>query len=530
MRMGKDVVAAMLLAAAMGAAGCETTGKRQDKPIVAGENTPATVPSVLAGVLPDRAGGKTEKTDKADAAGGGARNITIVLPSIPKNTTMTVSPEMLEALKALSAEDFKARQEAVTKLQLAMGKHFQQMVLVQDMMIRIQTNLAEQLKQMTLTQDVESSAKVASLMELNAALSRWAIDVMFMPEVKRQAMIEWGLKAENMMLVARAYSRKVEVRAEMPKELAKLKTDTANVDWMLLQLLNDDDREVSLKTVDAIWDRAITPEMVDALWSRASAYAMNQVRPRQQKQRMVTVRGRTIQIYEQDQSYNRTQDAELAAELLTKAKAPVIADRLNDVFTDLAATVNNPNDSRWRSLISTNYGGDSAKAMIRLIEAYKPKEAVPFMLKALNAPAQDGNDTTVDNNNEKVRYSSRIDAAALLISVSGQNKEDFNVRKYSNYGDRWMLKGSVAEENELVKKLNAWWRAHAKEYGAEVPPEPKEEKKVEVPAKPRAGLVGPGVVAPVGAGVVLEVGPGVVTATAPAINVRGRVRVVRPTD
>jgi len=351
-----------------------------------------------------------------------------------------------------------------------------------------------------------------------------------MPEVKRQAMIEWGLKAENMMLVARAYSRKVEVRAEMPKELAKFKTDTANVDWMLLQLLNDDDREVSLKTVDAIWDRAITPEMVDALWSRASAYAMNQVRPRQQKQRMVTVRGRTIQIYEQDQSYNRTQDAELAAELLTKAKAPVIADRLNDVFTDLAATVNNPNDSRWRSLISTNYGGDSAKAMIRLIEAYKPKEAVPFMLKALNAPAQDGNDTTVDNNNEKVRYSSRIDAAALLISVSGQNKEDFNVRKYSNYGDRWMLKGSVAEENELVKKLNAWWRAHAKEYGAEVPPEPKEEKKVEVPAKPRAGLVGPGVVAPVGAGVVLEVGPGVVTATAPAINVRGRVRVVRPTD
>ena len=405
-------------------------------------------------------------------------HVTVVLPPIPGNAAATISPEMIDALKALSAEDYKTRQEALTKLQQMMGKHFQQMVLVQELMLKVQANLADQLKQMTLTPETDGQSKVASLMEFNNALSHWAIDVMALPDGKRQAMLNWGLTADHLPLIAKAYNRKEGVRASVAKDLGKIDGDEAS--WILCQLLNDSDREVSLLTLDALWDRSSTPDIVDALWNRATGAATAQFRQRQPRVRMINVRGRMIQVYDQDYNYNsRIQDADVAVDLLVKYKSPVIVEKLDALFTEMNTTLaNNPQDYRWR-ILSPNYG-EGGKAMSRLVETYKPKTVVPFLMKAVQNPSQDGYDTTVGNN-EKARYSTRIDAAAVLLRVVGQDPEDYEIRKFANYGDRWMIKGGVAEENEMVKKIQTWWRANAKDYGVDLPPEKKVEGAENVP-------------------------------------------------
>lgn len=257
------------------------------------------------------------------------------------------------------------------------------------------------------------------------------------------------------------------MRAAGARELAKIEGEQTT--WLLAQLINDPDREVALNAMDAVWDRPPSPLIVEALWNRATGYTMNQIRPPTPRTRMINIRGRAIQVYDQDYNNNsRLADGDVAADVLLRYKSPAIGEKLNGVFVELEASLNNPNDYRWR-VISPNYGGDGARSFLRLVEAYKPKESVPALVKmlAMTNNNNDGGDTTI-NNNEKVRYSTRIDAAALLIKIIGQDPDDYNVRKYPNWGDRWLIKGGMDEENELVKRIQKWWKANAREYGVEV--------------------------------------------------------------
>jgi hypothetical protein len=156
------------------------------------------------------------------------------------------------------------------------------------------------------------------------------------------------------------------------------------------------------------------------------------------------------------------------------------------MFKEMAASMTS-NDYRWR-VISPSYG-EGGRAISRLMEAYKPREAIPFLVKVLDMAPTDGYDTTV-NNTEKVRYSSRIDAAALLLKAIGQDPDDYNIHKYSNFGDRWLLKGGQPEENALIRKLQTWMRAHPNDY-ATAPPPPRDAAKPS-PGKPPAPGARPG--------------------------------------
>ncbi len=393
--------------------------------------------------------------------------------------TSALTPEMLEALKQLSAEDFQARQEAVTKLQQALAKHFQQMVLVQELMLKIQANLAQQLQEMTLDPDIESQSRVASLMEFNSALSRWAIDVLALPEPRRDAFLKWGLSPEGLPLVVRAYARKDEVRATAAKDLAKLDGDAPM--WLLEQLVNDPDREVSLRAMDAIWDKPATPQLVDILFTKATAAIINQYRQRPQRIRTINVHGRIIQIYDQDVLANqRMQDGDIAADLLIRMKSPLVNAHLADLFNEMTAAIKDPNDYRWR-LLSPNYGG-GGQTITRLVEAYKPKEAVCFLMKVLDTTYQDGSNASI--NNVSYRYSMRIDAAALLLHLTGQDPETYKIRKIANFGDRWVMQGQEKEEGEMVRALQQWWYEHYKEYGGEEPPKPAAPVTPAQPAVP----------------------------------------------
>jgi hypothetical protein len=130
------------------------------------------------------------------------------------------------------------------------------------------------------------------------------------------------------------------------------------------------------------------------------------------------------------------------------------------MFKELASTMSNPNDYRWR-IMSPNYG-EAGRALARLVEHYKPREAVAFLFKVLAIESNDGSDSTM--NNEKFRSSSRIDAAAMIAKLIGQDPDDYKIKRYANWGDRWMIKGGVPEEEAVVKKLQGWWKENRSKY------------------------------------------------------------------
>lgn len=451
MSIGRTSAGVVLALAVL--AGCQSIGVGRSEPGVgpAGAEAP-----VIASVALDEPVHLLDARKDAKAA--------------PRATTQpggaAVTPEMLAALRQLSAEDFATRQEAVKKLQHAMAKHFEQMVLVQELMLKIQDSLAAQLREMTMQPEGEAQARVASLMEFNNALSRWAIDVLALPEAQRQKLLNWGLDEDNIVLVAKAYARQDDVRAAAAKELAKQKGEAAT--WMLCQLLMDTSREVSLTAMDAVYEREPEDAVIEALWTRATAYTYNQLQQRQTRYKTITVRGRTIQVYDQDYAANqRMQDADVATDVLIKYKQDSIRKRLDGLFVEMESTlVANPNDYRWRSILSPNYGSN-AMTFSRLVEEYRPKKALAFVVKALQSNYQDGYNTNV--NNKQYRQSTRVDMAALFALLTNQDPGDYNLEKVANYNNRWMVLGQEKEEEESVRKLLKWWKEHHKEFGVEDP-------------------------------------------------------------
>ena len=472
MRNSVSALALTLAATLAALCGCESTALRPSPPS----------PTASEGVPPP-------SSSHVTVAGGettGPATTPATLPALPHLTAGgAVSPEMLAALQQLSAEDYQTRQDAVANLQQAMAKQFQQMILVQELMLKVQESLANQLRQMTLSPELEEQARVASLMEFNNSLSRWAIDVLALPPKKREAMMQWGLEPKHLPLIAKAYARRDEVRAKAAKEIAQLEGEIPM--WFLGQLLNDSDREVSLSTMDALWDKTPTPEMVDILFNKVIAYPMQNFRPRPNQSKNITIRGRVITIYANQNQSQQMQDADVAADLLIKMKNPLVREKLVGLFTELTTAMKNPNDYSWR-MLSTNYGGDASKSVGRLIEAYKPPEAVVFVMKTLdNNRQQDGYNNNI--NNVQYRYSSRIDMVGLLVKMTNQDPDDYKLKKIANYGDRWMIKGQEKEEEEMLVQVQDWWREHWKEYGGEEPPKAKAKPAVDKPApgKPVVG-------------------------------------------
>jgi hypothetical protein len=468
--------------------------------LAACETTPTTRPQAPLTSLP------AASTTKPAAV---ATHMTRPAPTAAAEGSNAITPEMLEALKQLSADSYQARQEAFAKLQQAMTKHFQQMLLVQEMMLKIQQNLAEQLQAMTMSPNVEAQAQVASLMEFNQALSRWAIDTLNLPPEQRDAMLKWGLSKEGYPLVAQAYARDPERRAAAALALSKLKNASAT--GLLGMLLDDDDRFVSLSAMDALWDKPLSTAMVDSLWNKATAQVMQQYRQRPQKVKNITVHGRTIVVYEQQYDGNRMQDADVAADVLINTKNPDVKDRLNNLLQDFLTNIKDPNDYRWRMLSPNN--GDGGRILSRLIEAYKPKLAFTFVIRSLNSQMQDGYVNQINNLN--YFQSSRVDAMGLFLKLTDQDPETFRVRKVANFGDRWMLQvdakpgdqaGAMKEEQKLAHKLLAWWAEHYKEFGAEEPPKlPKEAEEDKNPAAPVA--IPPGAIPPGMPGIRINGGP-----------------------
>jgi hypothetical protein len=386
----------------------------------------------------------------------------------------SLSPEFADAFAKLAAADFQEREGAITRLQGLLAKQVRQTIALQQVMLRVQQDLSAQLRALTgrASSDVEADARVAGLLEFNGAISRWASDCMALPAKERDAMLAWGASDAMLPLIAQLYSRSTDTRIQAIRDLAALQAPPAQANWLLLQMINDPNRAVALTAMDVLYTRTPDTAIVDAVWSRATAYLQQQLRGGSQpgRQRTITVADRTITYYDQEGSpvSRGLPDTDIAADLLVKFKDPRVGEKLDDLFREMGKNLQPGGDSRWR-VITYNYGGgESARVVSKLLDAYQPKEAVRFLAKVLDQPMQDGNDTQINLNGqpEKVRMSSRIEAALMFIRATGQSADDFGLLRMPNYSpERWALRGTAAEEAAMIKKLQDWWKEHAKDYG-----------------------------------------------------------------
>src|SRR5262245_15813405 len=93
--------------------------------------------------------------------------------SAPAVPAMALPADVKQALAEFSADDFKVRQNAMLHLQEAFGKQLQALIS---------------------SPDPEVQSRVVSLLEFNAGLTRWVIDVMKLPAEQRKANLEFGMR------------------------------------------------------------------------------------------------------------------------------------------------------------------------------------------------------------------------------------------------------------------------------------------------------------------------------------------------
>jgi len=363
----------------------------------------------------------------------------------------------------LSADDFAVRQEALEKLQQTVGANMKRTILLQETIIQLQQALVDQLVVLTHVRDLEGVARSAAVLEFNEALSRWAIEAMQLPADQRAAVLQWGLSAEGMQIVSRAYSPNSDVRVAGVAELSRVPGTAVSV--LLARMISDTDRAVALAAMDALWDRPPTPQGLAVLWDRGiGAIMVNYGMPRTERNRVLNFHGRMITV--NNANNINWEDSAVATDVLAHLQAPETAARLRTFLLDLAnaPTDNNNNNYRYQMLLP-NYGGPGQN-LTRLIDAFKPREVISVYMRFITNPAiNDGNNGEATINGKTYHYSMRIEMAYRLCKAIGQDPDTYGFRKVPQYGDRAMLEGSQKEEDAALGKIKAWWETHKFEYG-----------------------------------------------------------------
>ncbi len=158
---------------------------------------------VIAAAVGIAAGGLPKGAMGADAAGG-------------------VPPELTQAVQTLStAGNVSAADEAVTKLKGTMVEQTRSVIAAQKEVLQLQDTLAKELTALTGVKDAEGSARVAGLLEFNTAIYTWASNAATLEASQRDAVLDWGLKGDNLPLIAKIYGRDHDAKAEAIHQLAK---------------------------------------------------------------------------------------------------------------------------------------------------------------------------------------------------------------------------------------------------------------------------------------------------------------------
>jgi hypothetical protein len=362
-------------------------------------------------------------------------------PATEKPAAQALSPAVQAAITDLSSEDFKTREGALKRLQVAMG---------------------EQMRALVRSDDPEVQSRLISLLQFNDGLTRWMIDIYKLPAEERTAQLNFGLQPDMIPVLALAFSADPDKRVEGVKALAKI--DKPEATALLAKMLSDPDRLVYIAAMEAVWDKKPTNEIVDALWDRAveagmTAYRGGGVAAVVQN---VKFRGKVIPGHNFiDNSYiRRQQDAGIACDVLVNLKAPQVAAKLKTFLGgyEKAMDGTNPNVSFWM------YTGNSEpmRNVFRLIEAYKSKDVIGTLYRIATGPVRQRQQGQM--NNEKYFMSNRTMALGTVLGLTGQNLEDYKVKRLANLGNMW-TSPTEADEEAAVKKLKEWWAVNGEKAG-----------------------------------------------------------------
>ncbi len=352
----------------------------------------------------------------------------------------TLSPAVSEALKGMASEEFATREKAQKDIQSA---------------------LAQQIKALLSTGNPETQSRLVSLMEFNDGLSRWAIEVLKLPNDARQAQLTWGTQPQTLDMIAKLYSTHSAQRIEGIKLLAK--DDGAQAGVVFGRLLEDDMRAVYIAAMEAVWDRKPSEPLVNALFNRAVDSGLGVQGQPNNTAVMVAFRGRNLgPTYE---NMNRpTLDSNIAAEVLMNYKTPLLVEKLKSALNriDEQLSDDNPHAAAraWSFLPST----EPVRNLYKLAENSQSRELIPVLLKLANSRVLTRSSGSM--NAEKYFWSNRTAPLATVIQIVGQDAKDYKMKRLSTMNSTW-VSPTEAEEDATLKKFNEWWVKNSEKFGIE---------------------------------------------------------------
>jgi hypothetical protein len=153
----------------------------------------------------------------------------------------------------------------------------------------------------------------------------------------------------------------------------------------------------------------------------------------------------------------RQQDGGIACEVLVNLKSPQVVEKLKKFLEsyEKAMDGNNQNNA---SFWMYNSNAEPMKNVYKLIEAYKSREVLGMLYKVATGPVRQRSQGNL--NNEKYFWSNRTTALAVLVAGTDQKHEDYKIKRMTMAGGMWTTP-TEAEEDESVKKMQAWWAANA---------------------------------------------------------------------
>ena len=347
-----------------------------------------------------------------------------------QSTGVTNSPAISEkasallaqGLKDLSSERYSVRQHA-TKI--------------------IQTALGMQLQAIINAGGPEQATRLIKLLNFNINLDRWTMAVIKLPQDKRMAMFNWGVKPAVLPLVGAAFARRADIRASSAQGLAKI--PGSNSDWILDRLLRDRRRVVYLSTMAALWSRKPSEKMVQIVFHR-SVGNMTMYSGATTRQ-VVRFNGQNIYIMHFPNYWQQAQDGQYAAQLLQHWHPRHLKSMLVN-YTEKMARQSGPED------ILQNPSMLQGRNFIKLFSQYKPLLAAPYLLNLICRPQ--ANQINFVFNGQSVHWDNRTIPLYLLVLLSGHKPQHYHFFKSALYGGSWLFNTQVQEETTIKAMLKFW--------------------------------------------------------------------------
>jgi len=364
-----------------------------------------------------------------------ATALVVGLSAAPLRAAATVSPAIEKAIKDVNAADDAGRAKAVEALQAALGA---------------------QLRALLAQDDPEATVRLQSLLEYNDGLSRWAVATLKRPAEEREKILAWGAQPDVLPIMAKLYSGNQSRRLEAVRALGKRDDEPSLA--LLAVLLLDRDRIIYIAAMEEVWDKKPTDAIVDALWQRAIESGLNNIAPRAPQQgEPIRFKGNVVGNMAVDENiFRRSQDGNIATEVLIQLRAPQVPEKLAALLT----RIDESKDANLRNAISAPHF-EPGRNTRELLEAYKPREAVPLLVKLATGAQGQKNNSQLGAN--KFFWSSRTLPMATLLTITEQNAEDYGLKRQQIFNNIWTHESEQAEA-DAVRKLQDWWRENSKLY------------------------------------------------------------------